>query len=357
MRPRWILTAVCAAALVAGAAAASAADAPPEYPRVSVGGVLFADYTYQSEPVGKDAEGNSIRQNSFNVSRAYVNVIASLSRLISLRITPDVVRDTDASGTLSGSYVYRLKLAFAQLGLDDVLGKGSWVRFGMHTTPYLDYLDGIYRYRFQGNLFLDREGYIPTADTGISARYAFPADYGEVIVGGFNGEGFNHSEVNDQKSLQVFASVRPAPRAGALAGLRIAAMGDYDHYEKDAPRYRAGGAITFEHPLVHAGVEYFAAKDRPTASSAEVRGRGWSAYATPRTAIGLEALLRYDHLEPDRSTDERKTRAIGGVAYWFPVWKGLASAVLLDYERVRYAHFSPPRPTEERYAVHTLFSF
>ncbi|HWC64919.1 MAG TPA: hypothetical protein VG777_02470 [Thermoanaerobaculia bacterium] len=356
MRSRGIAGAICAAALLAGTAAA-AESGSPEFPRVSVGGVLFADYTYQAEPAGRDAEGNTIRQNSFNVSRAYVNVIASLSQLISVRITPDVVRDTDASGTLSGSYVYRLKLAFAQLALDDTLGKGSWVRFGLHTTPYLDYLDGIYRYRFQGNLFLDREGYIPTADLGISARYVFPADYGEVIVGGFNGEGFTRSEVNDQKSLQVFASLRPAPRAGALRGLRIAAMGDYDHYERNAPRYRVGGAITFEHPIVHAGVEYFAAKDRPTATSAEARGRGWSAYATPRTAIGLEALLRYDHLEPDRSTDEVKTRAIGGIAYWFPVWKGLASAVLLDYERVRYSHYSPPRPTEERYAVHTLVSF
>jgi hypothetical protein len=30
---------------------------------------------------------------------------------------------------------------------------------------------------------------------------------------------------------------------------------------------------------------------------------------------------------------------------------------MIDYEKDRYAHFAPAKPTEERWALHTLFSF
>lgn len=350
---------VAVATLSAGGAARAelTLTSGTDYPQVRLGAVLFADYTYQAEPSGKDAEGRSIHPNSFNVTRAYINVTADLSRIISARITPDLVRDTDQGSSLSGSSVYRLKLAFVQLALDDVLGKGSCVKLGVHGTPYLDLTDPIYRYRFQGNLFLDREGYLAVADAGISARYAFPSDYGDVVAGVFNGEGFNHSETNDQKAFQVRATLRPAPRAPVVRGLRLTAFWDSDHYERNAPRERLVGGLTFEHPFVNAGFEYLAAKDRATPAVPEKDARGWSVWATPRTAIGVEALCRYDWLEPDKSARGRKTRAIFGIAYWFPLQKGIATAVLLDFEKVRYRNFAPAQPTEERYAVHTLVTF
>jgi hypothetical protein len=333
------------------------APQPPSFPVVRVGGTIFADYTYQQNPTGTDTDGHTIRQNSFNVTRAYINLTGDLSRVISLRVTPDLVRDTDQNSSLSGSSVYRLKFAYVQFALDDVLGKGSWMKFGVHGTPYLDFTDPIYRYRFQGPLFLDREGYLSTADAGISARYAFPSDYGDVVVGGFNGEGYNHSEANDQKAFQIRGTLRPAPSVPIVRGLRLTAFWDLDHYQRSDPKERLVGAVTFEHPRINAGFEYLVARDQPTATGALSRARGWSVFATPRTSFGLEALLRYDDLRPDSASDARKTRAIGGLSYWFPVQKGVATAVLLDYERVHYSHFSPPKKTEERYAVHTLMSF
>ena len=338
----------------------ASANAPPQYPVVRVGGTLFADYTYQQAPAGVDADGRSIRQNSFNIGRAYVNVNASLSRLISLRITPDVVREMDSTGTatsVNGSYVYRLKFAYVQFNFDDVVRPGSWVKFGLQHTPYLDYAESIYRYRFQGSLFVDREGYIVSADAGLSARYEFPSGYGELVAGVFNGEGYTRSEANDQKAFQIRASLRPAPSAPVLRGLRVAVFWDSDHYRHSDPKERLVGTVTFEHPSIHAGFEYLAARDQPAAALAENKGRGWCAWATPRTPFGLEALLRYESLKPDKNAGARKTRWIGGVAYWFPLQKGIATALLLDYEKVRYENFSPARKTEERYALHTLVTF
>ena len=79
---------------------------------------------------------------------------------------------------------------------------------------------------------------------------------------------------------------------------------------------------------------------------------------TPRTPIGIEGLFRYDEVEPDDRNDSKKKRTIAGIAYWFRVFKpGVTSALLADYENVKYERFTPARPTEKRYALHMLVNF
>ena len=75
-----------------------------------------------------------------------------------------------AGSSLNGSYTFRLKYAFGQLNLDQSLGKGSWLRLGLQQTPFIDYEDSIYRYRFQGTNFVDREGFLTSSDAAFSFR-------------------------------------------------------------------------------------------------------------------------------------------------------------------------------------------
>src|SRR5438067_9509815 len=153
---------------------------PDDTPKINVGAVVFADYTYVESPKSKDADGNAINNSSFNVTRAYINITGNLNHLIAFRITPDISRETNTTPSLSGSQIFRLKYAYAQLNLDDWTTKGSWVRFGQQQTPYLDYSEGIYRYRFQGTMFAERVGLISSADAGLSGHYAFNGNYGDV---------------------------------------------------------------------------------------------------------------------------------------------------------------------------------
>ena len=125
---------------------------PDDTPKINVGATIFADYTYVESPKSKDADGNSINTSSFNVTRAYINITGNLNHLIAFRITPDVSRETSTTPSLSGSQLFRLKYAYAQFNLDDWTTKGSWVRLGVQQTPYTDYTEGIYRYRFQGTI-------------------------------------------------------------------------------------------------------------------------------------------------------------------------------------------------------------
>jgi hypothetical protein len=227
-------------------------------------------------------------------------------------------------------------------------------------TPIVDYEEGIYRYRFQGTIFAEREGYLSSSDAGASLLYNLPSDYGEVHVGVYNGENYNRSEVNDQKALQVRGTVRPLPNGGAaVRGLRLTAFFDADHYLKDAERSRFLAQATYEHPRLNAGFDFLRTKDQPSAlTSAEVEGQGFSVWATPRFPLGWEALLRYDRYTPDTAVESQvRSRTILGVAYWFPLQGNLSAALLLDYDGATFDGFVPSRPKQQRVAVHGLVNF
>src|SRR6267378_1877121 len=298
----WVMTymrAVLALAIVGYASNASAQitpaagyTPPDDTPSIRVGAVLYADYTYTLDPKTADADGNLIHFSQFNVTRSYINITGNISHIVAFRITPDISRETSATSSLSGSLEFRIKYAYAQFNLDDWMTKGSYARFGIQQTPWLDYAEGIYRYRFQGTMFVEREGYFASADAGASFHYQLPSNYGDVHVGIFNGENYNRAEPNDQKGLMVRATVRPLP-AGAmvLRGIRASVFYDGDHYVKDAPRNRFIGGLNFEHTYLVAGFEYLSTKDQPTITRTSVEGKGYSIWATPKSPQGWEALL------------------------------------------------------------------
>jgi hypothetical protein len=339
--------------------APATASQTPDPPSIKVGVMLFTDYTFSQQPKIRDADGNEVSLSAFQVTRSYINVTGNISRHIAFRITPDVTRETGVGSSLNGSYSFRLKFAYLQWNLDDILTQGSYARFGMQPTPWVSFMDDVYRYRFQGMIFEDREGFLASADAGASFRYNFPGDYGDVHAGVYNGETFTRFEANDQKGFHVRGTVRPMPSHAALRGLRITGFYDKDAYVKNADRTRAIVGVTFEHPHVHAAFDYLAARDQSApATRTPVEARGWSAWITPRTAKGWEGLLRFDSLKPDRAvTAQKKNRTIAGVAYWFPHQGAVSAALMFDVDQVKYDGFLPVRPTERRIGVHALVNF
>jgi len=176
----------------------------------------------------------------------------------------------------------------------------------------------------------------------------------------YNGDGYTRPQDPDgQMSYQVRLTFRPLPMIPVIKGLRITGFYDSDHYLEDLKKERYIGFLSFENPWINFGAQYDHNKDKRSASVAEVDSEGWSVWATPRIPdCGFEALFRWDRITPDTSSSARKQRLIVGPAYWFPVTKsGVAAAVLLNFEQVRYMGAPNQRPTEERYAVSTLFNF
>jgi len=282
-----------------------------EEPSVKVGAQIFADYTRSEDA------------SAFNVTRAYININGTLNRFLTARVTPDIARETAEGSSLNGSLQFRLKFAYAQLNLDQWLTKGSWARGGLIPLLWVEHEETFYRYRFQGPVMVDREGYIGTADYGVAARYALPNDLGDVAGGVFNGEGFAHAEANDQKAAMLRVAVHP------LKSLHVAGFYDHDNYAAGERRNRAIGQVVFDHPRVTAAVDLLSARDRA------VKARGYSVWATPKISRSWEVLLRRDMVESDTTRDERKTRDIEGVAYWLQLQSGVAAAVMLDRDDTR----------------------
>src|SRR3954468_7599800 len=239
---------------------------PDDTPAIKVGVTIFADYTVQQQPKITDADGNSATLSQFQVGRSYINVTGNISHSIAFRITPDIVRETGVGSGLNGSYTFRLKYAYAQWNLDDYMTRGSWARFGMQQTPWVDFLEGIYRYRFQGTIFEEREGFLSSSDVGASFHTNLPGNYGDIHAGVYNGETYSKPEVNDQKGFMVRGTFRPLRMHPVLRGLRVTGFYDHDAYVKNAERRRAIGALTFEHKYLNAAFESLSARDQTTAT-------------------------------------------------------------------------------------------
>ena len=377
----WVLGAalVCAVPLAPRTAAAQVTPAagstpPDDTPSIRVGATIFANYNYQTEPKITDSDGNSVNRNSFDVARSYINVTGNLNHIIAFRVTPDILREANTASSLNGSLVFRIKYAYVQTNLDDWLTRGSWARFGVHQTPYMEFIENIYRYRFQGTLLVERAGYMSSADAGVSFHYNYPGNYGDVHVGVYNGEGYGRAEPNDQKGLLLRVTGRPFPTAAPVwRGLRGHFYYYGDHHVKDGVRRRTIGTATYEHPSVVAGFEYIDARDQRSMLPGQtaVDSKGYSLWVTPRTRYGWEGLIRYDHHVPNTSTalapfstagnftttldSQRQNRAIVGVAYWFKLQSPATAALLVDYDAQLFENLTA-LPTKTLF-VHALINF
>jgi hypothetical protein len=356
-----VVPAAALAQTVPPAAAPPSAQATPApfAPSIRVGTTIFADYTLTQTPKIADAAGDTVTLNAFNLTRSYINVTGSITPRVSFRVTPDIARETGSGSGLNGSLVFRLKYAYGQLRV----GENTQLRLGIQPTPLIDGQEGVYRYRFQGTSFVEREGGLSSSDVGLTILTPLPKGYGDVHAGIYNGDGYTRPEVNDQKAFMARATVRPMPGHAVGKGLRLIGYVHADHYVQDASRTRAAGSVMFEHARFNFGADYIRRVDQPTPAAREVTGRGYSFFVTPfagQKGNGVEGLLRFDAFDPDVDTAGTRHRAIAGVAYWFPrVGNSSATAAVLAHmEQVRES--TPAfamRTTERRFTLNMLVVF
>jgi Phosphate-selective porin O and P len=321
------------------------------------GVTIFYDYTFNSAPKTTDADNNSISANAFQVQRTYINFTGTISHIVSFRITPDISRLSGSGAGLDGSYVVRLKYGFAQFNLTS-LPSGSWVRLGLQQTPVVDYLEGVYRYRFQGTTMPDRAGLLTSSDNGASLHLNFANNYGDLQAGLFNGEGYGKAEANNEKAFQVRATVRPLAKGSpVMRGLRITGFYDGDQYIKSGDKKRALVDVTFEHAKFDAGGMYISAADQTSVTKDKIDSSGYSIWLNPifhKKGDGFEGLLRFDGVKPNKNVDQTRKILIVGVAYWFPhPGGGATAAIMLDYDQQKF----PGAATQDKIALHGLINF
>lgn len=335
------------ATALAQVTAAAGYTPPDDTQAIKVGAVVFYDYTYTKTPKTTDSAGNTFSPSAFNVGRTYINVTGNISHRVAFRITPDITRETGTGSSLNGSMTVRLKYGYAQFNLDDWTGswKQTYIRGGMQQTPFIDAQEGVYRYRFQGTVFVERDGGLSSADNGVTFHTNIPNNYGDVHFGLYNGEGYSRVEINNIKSFQGRLTVRPMPAGSFLVkGLRLTGYVNRDSVVKNADRNRVIGSVFYEHKRVNAGFDFISREDQSAATAAKVKSDGWSVFATPffkEKGNGLEGFFRYDSFRANKAFTTRQNRAIAGLAYWFGHPGGASTAaVLLNFEQVSFAKFN-----------------
>jgi len=275
---------------------------PDDTPSIRVGITLFPSFTYQTTPTITDADGNVVNKNSFDVTRAYLNFTGNVSHIIAFRITPDITRQSGllalgaGNSVSSDSLVFRIKYAYAQFNLDDWMTKGSWTRIGIQQTPWDDFDEGIYRYRFQGTTFAERLP-LPTtmtsSDAGVSFHYNLPSNYGDFHFGVYNGENYQKVEVNDQKALEFRGTLRPfATSMPVLRGVRAHLVYYNDNYQSSDERKRVMGNVTFEHQYLNAEFDYLSAKDEVKVVAQTTANRA----VQIQTVTSAEEILEFQRL-------------------------------------------------------------
>jgi hypothetical protein len=347
-RPSLLLIVLVMSARAAFAQSAQppAPAAEPDYPIIRIGVLSYVQY--DAELKNRDAF------NAFDVTRGYVNINGQLSKNVRFRLTPDVRRVTDSS--LAGTLVLRVKYAFVEL--DNVKAARSWVRFGAHQTPWLDFEESIDRYRVQGTMFSEREGLIPgSSDFGVG--YFTPVGkYVDIQTGVYNGEGYAQTDANKYKSAQGRLTLRPFAGRGVANGFRLSGFYNAGWYAADRPRRLGIVMGSFEQTHLVGTLQYLKATESPSAvAPRDIDRNGSSGFLEIRQGMnGWAAIARLDLLDSDEALgNNSQRRIIAGGAYWF-VWPRSRIGLVVTNEQVHY-DAAAARPQENRLLVQTHVEF
>ena len=222
----------------------------------------------------------------------------------------------------------------------------------MQQTPYVDYSEGIYRYRFQGTTFAEREGFLSSSDVGASFHYNFRRTTATSTAAFYNGENYNKPEVNNQKAWHVPRQLPAAATADSvLRGLRFTGFINDDCLREERRSRRGDLRRDLRAPLLqrvvrvpgHEGPDLGDARPRPTA-------KGWSVWVNPKTPQGLGRALRVRPPGPQQDRRPGAERTIVGVSYWFPHQGTVSTALLLDYDDAKFKNFTPAQPEQKKIA-------
>jgi hypothetical protein len=310
-------------------------------PQVSVSGVGYAQYVYQL----KDTANH---QNEFDLTRAYVNVVGKFDGGIMTRVTADVY----SSGT---SLAYRLKYAyFAWTPTNSSLT----YKLGLIHTPWVDWEEGLWDYRMQGSIALDRNHYLTSADIGVGIDGKWNKDQVNTQVTFVNGEGYSGGSGDQRKDIEARVSVRVlnTDDMGSRGGLRLTGYAGYGKPTGGGKRQRFVGMASYKSKMVTLAGEFAIAKDSSSATGTLLDGQVFSGFGVLHLPNSKVAFIgRVDYVKPDKNAASStpgftNTRIIGGVSYQLsPNVRLLADVDMLSYKN------GSPSPAAEATRSQALF--
>jgi hypothetical protein len=204
----------------------------------------------------------------------------------------------------------RLKFAYAAW---TPAGSALTYKFGLITTPYIDWEETLWDYRMQGPVAADRNGYLTAADFGFGVDGRWNDEQVNAQISVVNGEGYSGGTGDSRKDIMGRISVRLSRTddASRVGGLRVTGYAGIGKATGGAGRNRFAGIVSYRTQQLTLAGELVATKD------AAVSGSILSAFGVYRFTGGKTAAIgRIDVVDPNTNTPGNKqTRVIAGVSY------------------------------------------
>jgi hypothetical protein len=340
---RALGVAVVAAVASAGGAVPLAAQGSPA-PQVSVGGLVYTQYLYQL----RDTLNHF---NSFDVTRAHLNVLGKFSGGVGTRVTADIYRNAD------GSLGYRLKFAYA---IYTPQGSPLTYKIGAIHTPWLDWEETLWDYRMQGQMAIERAGYASPADFGVGVDGKWGPDRVNFQLTVVNGETYKSGEVvgvgGQGKDAMARLSVRlmDTDDSSRVGGLRVTGYASYGKAAGYADRNRYLAMVSYRTRQLTLAGEAAATQDGVLTAT---NGHFYSAFGVFKVPDSKVAVIgRVDITHKQSGATDKGTRFIGGVSYQLsPNWRLLADWDYLNYETDALNALADP--TRSQALFQTQFTF
>jgi Phosphate-selective porin O and P len=311
--------------VVPALAAAAAGDASSQ--GVTANGLVYSEFQYQ-------LADSANHDNAFDVKRAYLDFRGKFDGGITTRVTADLYRDAN------GSLNYRLKYAYFAWTPE---GSPLTLKFGQIHTPWLDWEEGLWDYRMQGTMVLERAGYATSSDLGAGVDGAWADQKVNMQFVVMNGEGYHAAEGDQHKDVALRGSLRlmPSDDGGSRGGLRLTAMAHLGATTGGGTRNRMVGMISYKSKMYTVAGEAARVTDSAASTELDVKADLLSVYAVVNVPDSKVAFIgRVDVTDPNvDAADDKQTRIIGGVSYQLSPQVRL----LADLDHVSYQG-GPPSP-------------
>jgi len=285
----------------------------------TIGGELFADFSHiqlQNESATGQRVDTAPSGNGFDIKRLYLIVDHRFNDVWAADLTTDAQFSTAATTTVvtptgtttaltnqntSGGAT---EVMIKKLYLEGAFNKLFVLRIGSYNGAWTSFAESNYGYRYIEKVTTDRLGFANTADWGLHASGVYGANLVNYQLSVVNGAGYKNPTRTKDVDVEGRVGINPISWLTVGGGFYTGHLGQItaanEHFPKNtATRYNALAAVSIIG--IHAGIEWFQAKNYKTVNSLAASTYGTSAVVNTATvgpvddkAIGTSSWVSYD---------------------------------------------------------------
>jgi hypothetical protein len=233
------------------------------------------------------------------LKRFYLIVDHKFDNIFSANLTTDF--RYSANGVSKDTSVF-VKNAYVQAKLDPAF----FVRVGEAPLAWAPFVESLYGYRFVENTLIDRTRFGTTTDWGVHVGGTLANGVVSYAASAINGAGFKTlSRSSDTIDLEGRVSVNPVKNitlgVGGYTGKLGKSAANLPSSATPHNAQRLDAVAAYTDKRIHAGFEYFAAKNWNTVTTAaKDKSDGWSAFGSFAFTPQIALFGRYDSLKPSK---------------------------------------------------------